>query len=106
MDLQKYNIWKPCFGNGIQPPKPPGWKTPKHAMPAAFDPTKVTLHGNYLGSRKLRASQDPKDQRVIALLDQDAVSMARKNWNREVEYVQTGLIVLGPVGESLLSLLL
>lgn len=106
MSLGMYDISQPSGHDhisGMTPYIPGGHPTPKHAKPAPFDPSRVTLEGNanYLGSRKLRASNDEKHVKVRELLDQDAVVNGCKVWHRETEYMNTGNVRLGPMCEYL-----
>lgn len=103
MSLGIYNISRPSTGRntGMTPTIPADYITPRHARPAPFDPATITLEGNsnYLGSRKLRASTDQQHIKVRNLLDEDAVVNGSKIWHRETEYMNTGNIRLGPIGQ-------
>lgn len=90
-----YDTWKPVNENGPVPhidnARPvAGWVKGK-----VFDPADHPVDRNYLGSRKMRLSEDPKVVAVRDLLDNDAKVIGYKVWFRETEYMQTGIITTG-----------
>lgn len=97
--LSKYDLWTPSNNNGPVPFVDNARPGPSWVTPEPFDPAKYPLDGKYLGSRKMRSSEDPVVVAVRDLLDLDACRIGRKVWFRETNYMWNGIITLGWAGE-------
>lgn len=98
--LARYDIRAPTSPYGLTPYiDNANLVVPVRARPPPFDPATVTLEGNYLGSRAMRASKDPVNVYVLEMLDNDAVELGYKVWHRELEWMHRGIIWMGPRGE-------
>ena len=95
-----YDIWSPVNENGTVPFIDNAQPGPAWVKGKVFDPADHPVDRNYLGSRKMRLSEDPKIVAVRNLLDNDAMIIGYKVWYRETLYMDTGIITTGDRSES------
>ena len=95
-----YDIWNPVNENGPVPFIDNARPGPAWVKGKVFDPADHPVDRNYLGSRKMRLSEDPKIVAVRNLLDNDAKVIGCKVWYRETLYMDSGIITTGDRSES------